>query len=419
MRVGKAMRTALTVLLLLFVFVLPSVGARGLPRLPEWIANSDIPQPPVSAQAAMLIDYETGTVLYEKQADSVIPPASLTKIMTIHLVLELARDGVISLDETFEVPRAAWARNMPPGSSLMFLGPGQRVSYAELLEGLAVASGNDAAVAVSLQLAGSVPAFVEMMNSEAQRLGYEVMQFSDPAGLSPRNRITAREYADFVRRHITRWPETLEDVYSKRAILYPTEANFDSVMIGGSVQQQNRNTLLFDYAGVDGLKTGYIDASGYNLAVTAERDGRRLIAVVLGVRAASVAEGARRRAVDAAVLLDYGFDEFRRLEPTVPQQPPLRVWKGRVDEVAVVPDTALAAILVPRGREEDVTVSVSTAGELTAPVEPGQSVGAVSYRLGDQELTRVELVADARVERAGFFKRLWHAIVLLAQRLLG
>jgi D-alanyl-D-alanine carboxypeptidase (penicillin-binding protein 5/6) len=334
-------------------------------------------------------------------------------------VLELARDGVISLDDTFEVPRTAWARNMPPGSSLMFLGPGQRVSYAELLEGLAVASGNDAAVAVSLQLAGSVPAFVEMMNSESQRLGYEVMRFSDPAGLSPSNRITAREYADFIRRHITRWPGALEDIYSKRTILYPTESNFDSVMIGGSVRQENRNTLLFDYPGVDGLKTGYIDASGYNLAVTAERDGRRLIAVVLGVRAASVAEGARRRAVDAAVLLDYGFDEFRRLEPAVPQPPPLRVWNGKIDEVAVVANGAPAAVLVPRGRAEDVTVSVSTAGELTAPVESGQPVGAVSYRLGEEELARVELVTDAGVERAGFFKRLWHTIVRFAQRIMA
>jgi D-alanyl-D-alanine carboxypeptidase (penicillin-binding protein 5/6) len=411
------MRTALTVLLLFFA--LTSVGARDLARLPGWIAGGNIAAPPVSAEAAILIDYETGTVLYEKQADAVIPPASLTKIMTIHLVLELARDGVISLDHTFEVPRAAWARNMPPGSSLMFLGPGQRVSYAELLEGLAVASGNDAAVAVSLQLAGSVPAFVEMMNSESLRLGYEVMRFSDPAGLSPSNRITAREYADFVRRHITRWPEALEDIYSKRTILYPTEANFDSVMIGGSVRQENRNTLLFDYEGVDGLKTGYIDASGYNLAVTAERDGRRLIAVVLGVRAASVAEGARRRAVDAAVLLDYGFDEFRRLEPAVPQQAPIRVWNGRSDEVGVAPDRTPAAVLVPRGREEDVTVSVNTAGELTAPVEPGQPVGAVSYRLGDEELIRVELVADTGVERAGFFKRLWHTIVRFAQRFLA
>ncbi|NBB91494.1 MAG: D-alanyl-D-alanine carboxypeptidase [Spirochaetes bacterium] len=416
MRVAAAMRAALTVLLF---FVLTSLGARDLPRLPEWIANSDIPQPPVSAQAAILIDHETGTVLYEKTADTVIPPASLTKIMTIHLVLELARDGVISLGETFEVPRAAWARNMPPGSSLMFLGPGQRVSYAELLEGLVVASGNDAAVAVSLEVAGSVPAFVEMMNIEAQRLGYEVMHFSDPAGLSPRNRITAREYADFVRRHLIRWPDSLDDFYSKRRIIYPTESNFDSVMIGGSVRQENRNTLLFEYAGVDGLKTGYIDASGYNLAVTAERDGRRLIAVVLGVRAASVAEGARLRAVDAAALLDYGFDKFRRLEPTVPQQPSLRVWKGKDNEVPVVAGAAPSAVLVPRGRAESVTVSVNTTSEITAPVETGRPVGTVSYRLGDDELARVELLTGAGVDRAGFFKRLWHAVMLFAQRLLS
>ncbi|MFW6223400.1 MAG: D-alanyl-D-alanine carboxypeptidase family protein [Spirochaetota bacterium] len=417
MRVAKLSRAVPAVLF--FFGVLSALGARDLPRMPDWIAEADMPRPELSARSAVLVDYETGTVLYEKQADTVIPPASLTKVMTIHIVLELARDGEISLEETFEVPEAAWAQNMPPGSSLMFLGPGQRVTLAELLEGLSVASGNDAAVAASLRVAGSVPAFVEMMNDESRRLGYETMRFSDPAGLSPNNRITAREYADFVRHHIMSWPEALEDIYSRRVIRYPTDENFDSVMIGGSVRQENRNTLLFDYEGVDGLKTGYTEASGYNLTATAERDGRRLIAVVLGVQAGNLIEGARRRAEDAAELLDYGFDEFRRIEPAAPELAPLRVWKGRADEVAVVPEGAPPAIIVPRGREDNVTMSVRAAEELTAPVEPGRPVGAVSYRLGDSELARMELVTDARVRRAGFFKRLWHAIVLFAQRILS
>ncbi|MFP4565733.1 MAG: D-alanyl-D-alanine carboxypeptidase family protein [Spirochaetaceae bacterium] len=417
MRVAKLWRAVPAVLF--FFGALSALGARDLPRMPDWIAEADMPRPELSARSAVLVDYETGTVLYEKQADTVIPPASLTKVMTIHIVLELARDGEISLEETFEVPEAAWAQNMPPGSSLMFLGPGQRVTLAELLEGLSVASGNDAAVAASLRVAGSVPAFVEMMNDESRRLGYETMRFSDPAGLSPNNRITAREYADFVSRHITSWPEALEDIYSRRVIRYPTDENFDSVMIGGSVRQENRNTLLFDYEGVDGLKTGYTEASGYNLTATAERDGRRLIAVVLGVQAGSLIEGARRRAEDAAELLDYGFDEFRRIEPAAPELAPLRVWKGRADEVAVVPEGAPPAIIVPRGREDNVTMSVRAAEELTAPVEPGRPVGAVSYRLGDSELARTELVTDARVRRAGFFKRLWHTIVLFAQRILA
>ncbi|MFP4374081.1 MAG: D-alanyl-D-alanine carboxypeptidase family protein [Spirochaetaceae bacterium] len=417
MRVAKLSRAVPAVLF--FFGALSALGARDLPRMPDWIAEADMPRPELSARSAVLVDYETGTVLYEKQADTVIPPASLTKVMTIHIVLELARDGEISLEETFEVPEAAWAQNMPPGSSLMFLGPGQRVTLAELLEGLSVASGNDAAVAASLRVAGSVPAFVEMMNDESRRLGYETMRFSDPAGLSSNNRITAREYADFVSRHITSWPEALEDIYSRRVIRYPTDENFDSVMIGGSVRQENRNTLLFDYEGVDGLKTGYTEASGYNLTATAERDGRRLIAVVLGVQAGSLIEGARRRAEDAAELLDYGFDEFRRIEPAAPELAPLRVWKGRADEVAVVPEGAPPAIIVPRGREDNVTMSVRAAEELTAPVEPGRPVGAVSYRLGDSELARTELVTDARVRRAGFFKRLWHTIVLFAQRILA
>lgn len=404
---------------LILVFSATIVAARELPRIPVWLEGSAARAPALSAEAGILLDYDTGTVLFEKRADRVIPPASLTKVMTIHLALELSRDGVISLDEDFPVPEAAWARNMPPDSSLMFLGPGQSVDLRQLLVGLSVASGNDAAVAVALRLAGSVPAFVELMNAEAARLGYPVMQFADPAGLSPRNQVTPREYADFVRHHITRWPETLDEVYSVPRIVYPTEANFDSVMIGGSVRQENRNDLLFDYEGVDGLKTGFIEASGYNLAVTAERNGRRLIAVVLGVRAGSVAEGSRRRAEDAASLLDYGFAEFAHLSPRAPGAERVRVWKGRRDELRAVPAGAPPRVIVPRGRAAGVAVRVDVPAEVTAPVEASQEIGTASYMLGESEIARVGLVSDRTVERAGLFKRLWHTLRLFARRLFG
>lgn len=414
----NATRIMLSALLVLCL-TLP-LAARELPRMPAWIsARGGQDAPVLSAQSAILIDYDTGAVLYEKRADTILPPASLTKIMTIHLVLELARDGAVSLEEDFAVPAAAWARNQPPRSSLMFLGPGQHVNLRQLIVGLAVASGNDAAVAVALRLAGSVPAFVEMMNSEARRLGYEVMRFSDPAGLSPRNAITAREYADFIRHHLQRWPEVLDEIYSKREIIYPTADNFNAAMIGGSVRQENRNNLLFDYDGVDGLKTGYIHASGYNLAVTARRGDRRLIAVVLGVRAPDVEEGSLRRARDASMLLDYGFERFSRVEPQLPTLNPVRVWKGRGNRVDVVARRDPRSVVVPRGHENSVEVEARLAEERIAPVERGQQLGTLSYRVGDTVLGEIPLVSAARIERAGFLKRVWHTLVLMVRRVLA
>lgn len=414
----NVVRAAVSVLLVVCLTV--PLAARELPRMPGWIAESPASEGPVlSAQSAILIDYHTGSVLYEKRADTIIPPASLTKIMTIHLVLELAREGAVSLEEDFRVPEAAWARNQPPRSSLMFLGPGQHVDLRQLLVGLAVASGNDAAVAVALRLAGSVPDFVDMMNSEARRLGYEVMRFHDPAGLSPRNVITAREYADFIRHHLRRWPDTLDEVYSRREIIYPTADNFDARRIGGAVRQENRNNLLFDYEGVDGLKTGYIHASGYNLAVTARRGDMRLIAVVLGVRAPDVEQGSLRRARDAAMLLDYGFENFNRVEPATPALEPVRVWKGREDATRAVAERDPRSVIVPRGSEDLVEVSVTVDEEVTAPVEQGQRLGSLSYRVGETTLGEIPLVSATGVERAGFLKRLWHSLVLLAQRILA
>jgi D-alanyl-D-alanine carboxypeptidase (penicillin-binding protein 5/6) len=388
--------------------------------MPPWIASADSSaKPELVAESAILIDYKTGNVLYEKRADAIVPPASLTKIMTTHLVLEQARAGRVALDKRFEVPPQAWARNMPPDSSLMFLGPGQHVTLNQLMEGLVIASGNDAAVAVALRLAGSVERFVEMMNAEAEQLGYDVMRFHDPAGLSPRNRVTAREYADFLSHHINRWPNALDEFYSKREIVYPTQANFDSVMIGGSVRQENRNPLLFDYPGVDGMKTGYIDSSGYNLAVSAERDGRRLIGVVLGVRAASAREGTEQRARDGARLLDYGFDHFRYLRPSAPEPQTVRVWKGREEVLQAVAAARPGRVVVPRGRRDPLEVSVVVEESVVAPVDAGTRVGTATYRIDGHRVERIPLVAERGIAQAGLFTRLWHSLVLLLRSVFG
>ncbi|MDR0730140.1 MAG: serine hydrolase, partial [Treponema sp.] len=167
------------------------------------------PAPAIVSRAALLLDAETGTVLYEKNADEPIPPASLTKLMTAHIALREAAAGTISLDETMQPPRESWAINQPPRSSLMFLAAGQQVSLRELLLGLAVPSGNDAAVAVALRLAPTVADFVDIMNGEATRLGLHMTHFVEPSGISEHNLTTAREFARFCQYYLTLYPQAL------------------------------------------------------------------------------------------------------------------------------------------------------------------------------------------------------------------
>ena len=174
--------------------------------------------PRLHARSAVLVEAVSGTVLFQDNVDQRIPPASLTKLMTLHLALEQIAAGRLDPSQTVLPGPDAWAKNMPPRSSLMFLGPRQRLTVEQLLRGLVVVSGNDAAIEVADIVAGSVPAFVQMMNAEAARMGYQVMHFVEPAGISPDNVITAREYVDFCRRFVALHPDALRDLFSVKEL---------------------------------------------------------------------------------------------------------------------------------------------------------------------------------------------------------
>ncbi|OGI06595.1 MAG: hypothetical protein A2Y40_07680 [Candidatus Margulisbacteria bacterium GWF2_35_9] len=278
-------------------------------------------EPQIIASAAILIDYETGTVLYEKNIDEKICPASLTKLMTIHLTLKRIKEGTLSYDDIVTIKKEASAKNMPAGSSLMYLEEGQQVTIRTLLKGLAVASGNDAAVAIAQFLSGSVANFVKEMNQEVMRLGYKSMHFEDASGLSDRNYITAREFGDFCRFYIYMYPQALNDINSLKSIVFPEEdqSSNHSKATKHSIKQYNRNLSLWTFFGADGLKTGYIRASGYNIAITAHQEGMRLIAVVLGVSDSYHSPGREMLEKDAEELLSYGFENFSDAPPVVPQ----------------------------------------------------------------------------------------------------
>jgi D-alanyl-D-alanine carboxypeptidase (penicillin-binding protein 5/6) len=360
----------------------------------------------VDAKSAILLDFTTGQVLFEKNADMPIPPASLTKLMTLHLAHKRIAAGALKKDEKVNIHPEAWAAKMQ-GSSVMFLEPGQNVTVAEIMKGIAVPSGNDASVAIAQHMAGTVDAFVAMMNKESQDMGFK-MKFADPAGLSPQNMVTAREFAQFSRQYVTLHPEALAELHSVVEFTYPKAENLPKNT--QSVTQYNRNQLL-GTIGVDGLKTGFIEESGYNIALTAKQGEMRLVAVILGVEGRNEAEGSAKRSAAGQALLQWGFANFTTVKPAVPAAQPVRVYKGAGNEVALQPAHPLV-LTIEKDVEKKVSVTVQQQSTVIAPVKKGQKLGEIFVTAEGKELYRIDLVAAADVVPGGFFKRLWDTIRL-------
>ena len=383
------------------------------------------------AVSAIVMDAETGAVLFEKESGREIPPASLTKLMTMHLALNEAARGTVSLDDVVALPPATWWRNQPPRSSLMFLDEGQTVTLRELLLGLAIPSGNDAAVAVALHLAPSafsstsassstsIEDFAAMMNAEARRLGLMRTSFVEPSGISEQNMTTAAEFALFCRAYLRLHPEAIADYHTVPEFAYPKEENLPAYQRGRSrepVLQPNHIPLLGEFEGVDGLKTGYIDESGYNAAVTAERDGTRFIAVVLGVPAELGSRwGALARAEDCRRLLEWAYANYKTLRPPAPEIPEARVWKSKRKFTALKPAGDLAATtLISRGL--DPVWEIELFSPLIAPLAAGTEAGTLRLYDRDGLLREIPLVTAEDAEQAGFWRRLWDSIVLFFRK---
>jgi D-alanyl-D-alanine carboxypeptidase (penicillin-binding protein 5/6) len=386
-------------------------GSTAFAQIQPGLLDSALPPPQIASRAALLMDAETGTILYEKNADAPIPPASLTKLVTSHLALREVRAGRASLDETLRPPRESWAINQPPRSSLMFLAAGQQLSLRELLLGLAVPSGNDAAVAVALRFAPTVAAFVELMNREIQSLGLRETRFVEPSGISEHNMTTAREFARFCQYYLALYPLSPREFHSVPEFAYPQPQNVAERYREnpGTIVQYNHNALLKDFPGVDGLKTGYIDEAGYNIALTAAREGTRYILVLLG--APAVWGGDKMRDEDGRKLLAWAFDQYRTIRPVIGSPEPARLWKGKQREVRLT-FTGAPDFTGPRDRGRQLYLSAEIADPLIAPLEAGETLGAliISDDLG--ELRRIPLLAAEDYEQGGLFRRLWDSIRL-------
>jgi D-alanyl-D-alanine carboxypeptidase (penicillin-binding protein 5/6) len=370
-----------------------------------------VPPPSIASQAALLLDAETGTVLYEKNADQPIPPASLTKRVTAHLALREVRAGTASLDEILQPPRESWAINQPPRSSLMFLAAGQQLSLRELLLGLAIPSGNDAAVAVALRFAPTVAGFVELMNQEVRDLGLRETRFVEPSGISELNMTTAREFAQFCRYYLRLYPLSPREFHSVPQFAYPGPQNVAERYREnpGTIVQYNHNQLLKDFPGVDGLKTGYIDEAGFNIALTASREGTRFILVLLG--APAVWGGDKLRDDDGRRLLSWAFDQYRTIRPVIAPPDPAPLWKGSRREARLI-FTEEPDFTGPRDRGRQLYLSTEIMDPLIAPLAAGDPLGTLIISDDRGELRRVPLLAAEDYPLGGFFRRLWDSLRL-------
>jgi len=395
--------TIFSIALCLFIFNFP-VQAQAV--------SAHAPPPQIVSRAAVVMDAATGAFVFLHNPDMEIQPASLTKLMTMHIAFQEIAAGRASLDEIISPPRESWAINQPPRSSLMFLAPGQHVSLRELLLGLAIPSGNDAAVAVALRFAPSVPDFAQRMNREAAAMGLARTRFVEPSGISGHNMTTAREFAHFSRAYLNLWPESLRDYHSVREFSYPMAHNVAGAFREnpGTITQRNRNTLLGTVEGVDGLRTGFIYESGFNIVLTAERGETRFIAVVLG--APSGQGGDRIRDEDGRRLLEWAFSSYRTVRPSLPALDPARVWRGRQNYAALAVAGSLDFTAhVERG--EHIRWRIDASSPLVAPLPAGSQAGFLVLYDIFGELRRVPLVTAWEIERGGFFKRLFDSIRLL------
>jgi D-alanyl-D-alanine carboxypeptidase (penicillin-binding protein 5/6) len=335
------------------------------------------------AQSAVLMDGLTGQVLYEQNPNFKIPPASFVKVMTLYVIHDAIRAGQLKMDDLVTVSDMAWRRAWKTDSSKMFIKVGERVKVEDLMKGVAIASGNDACVALAEHLSGSEEAFVSKMNEKAKLLGLKDSQFKNSDGMPADGQyITAMDMAILSKRYIEDHPEAL--------VLHST-VEFEY----NGIRQGNRNTLLQKNIGVDGLKTGHIKESGYHLTATAKRDGQRMIAVVMGC------DKVRKRAPEAQKLLEYGFKNFSTVEAVKKGATfgPLKVKRGKLNQVLLTA-AGDGRVTVAKGKENLVSAVPQLPQFIVAPIQKGQVVAKILIQNEGKAVKEVNLIASLSVEKS-------------------
>ncbi|MDO8294311.1 MAG: D-alanyl-D-alanine carboxypeptidase family protein [Gallionella sp.] len=351
--------------------------------------------PALSAKSYLLYDYTSGQVLVNQNADTRMEPASLTKLMTAYLVFDALKHGTLSPEQNLTVPAAA-VRNTGSGESRMLLKAGQSVTVGELLRGLIVQSGNDAAVTLALNIAGSEAGFVDLMNREAKRLGMNNTHFANPVGLpDAQHYSSALDLALLAAAIVCDYPQHY-------ALFRLRDYTFNNVA------QANRNRLLWIDPYADGLKTGHTETAGYCLVGSAKRDNRRLISVLLGASSDNL------RATESQKLLNFGFQYFDAVRLYQKDQPvtTVRIWKGTKSHLKVGFRQDLF-LTIPKGKLAQLKATMETRQPILAPVSGGQPLGVLKLALDGKPYAEFSLVALEDAPLANVFSRGWDSIRLL------
>ena len=354
------------------------------------------PPPSIVGTAWLLMDYQTGQVLAGENIDEQLEPASITKVMTSYVIASELQAGRITEDDQVMMTENAWRKGgAATGGSFSGFEVNQTARLLDMEIGMAVQSGNDAAIALAEHVAGTEEAFASLMNAHAQRLGMSNSHFVNSHGLSEENHYSsARDLAVLGRALIRDFP----DIYAHNKIREFTV---------GPITQRNRNRLLWRDDAVDGIKTGHHSGAGYCLMTSAQRDDQRLISVVLG------SSGEAQRANDSMALLNWGFRFFEthRLYDAGEELTSQKIWKGRANELRLGLAEPLL-VSTGRGKYDQLQPSMDLPATLVAPIEEGQVIGTVRVTLDGDVVAERPLVALEAVERAGFFKRLWHEFLM-------
>jgi len=345
-----------------------------------------------TAREAFMIDHDTGAVLFDQNADTPMPPASMSKIMTAYVAFERIKEGRLKLDDEIPISEKAWRK----GGSKMFVEVNSRVKVEDILRGIVVQSGNDAAIAMAEALEGSEEAFAEEMTRTAERLGMTNSQFRNATGWpDPEHRMTARDLATLASATIRNFPK-LYPIYAETTFTY------------NKIKQGNRNPLLYKGIGADGLKTGHTNAAGYGLTASVKRAGRRLILVINGLKSV------RDRSRESEALIEWGFREYGNYSLLKANEPveTANVWLGEAKRVPLILEEDLTLTL-KRADRKKLKVSVVLDEPVPAPVAKGQRIATLRLTAPNMDPIERPLVSGEDVNRLGMLSRVMAAVSYL------
>lgn len=356
------------------------------------IANTGMTPPELKNKAYVLMDYDTGVILAQKNADMPLPPASLTKMMTSYIFEQKLLNGEIKEDTPIKMSESAWCRG-DNKQSCMYVELNANAQAIDMLRGIIIQSGNDASKAVAEYISGSEPAFATLMNEEAKKLGMTNTVFINSTGMPALNhKSSAKDLAILAKAIITNSGKYYP-IYSEKEFTY------------NNIKQGNRNTLLSDPT-VDGLKTGHTEESGFSLAASAKRNNMRLIAIVLG------ADSMNARAEQTRQLLDFGFGNFENVLKAPKGEFVIKapIKFGKINEVELVTANDLK-VLTTKAQSHKLTTITQLNADITAPIKEGQELGRLAAVMDGNVVASVPIVATSSVEQVNFVSRLWRSLV--------